>query len=59
VPDLAVSFGYLASPRGRPPKTVVPDALDRSLASTLASFDTEMQELSAKLSALGILSGTA
>lgn len=54
VPDLAVSFGYLATPRGRPAKSPHPDALDRTLASTLASFDMEMEELSSKLAALGI-----
>jgi hypothetical protein len=54
VPDLAISFGYLASSRGRPAKTPPPEAPDRSLACTLASFDTEMRELSAMLSALGI-----
>jgi len=42
VPDLAVTFGYVPAPRGRPTSLPATSPLDRDLAATLRAFDAEM-----------------
>lgn len=58
VPDLAIAFGYLAAPRGRPPKELVPNPTDRGLAKIFDTFDEEMRRLDQKLATWGISSDT-
>jgi hypothetical protein len=53
VPDLAIAFGFLSAPKGRPQKVPVNNPFDRDLASTLATFDEEMRLLDRKLGFLG------
>lgn len=54
VPDLAVTFGFAPSPRGRPPKPPVEAMPDRSLADALDAFDREMAEIDRRLGAIRI-----
>ena len=52
-PDLAVSFGFIPAPRGRPPRAVIEAIPDRSLSEALDAFDREMAEIDQRLSNLG------
>ena len=52
-PDLAVSFGFVAAPRGRPQKPLAVAAPDRSLAEALAAFDREMADIDRRLGQTG------
>jgi hypothetical protein len=54
VPDLAITFGFMAAPRGRPPKPAMDVVPDRRMADAFDSFDREMAALDAKLAALNI-----
>jgi hypothetical protein len=48
-PDLAVSFGLVAAPRGRPPSARVEPIPDRSLSDALDAFDREMADIDRRL----------
>lgn len=51
-PDLAIEYGFLDAPRGRPRKICAP--LPR-IDATLRAFDQQMEEIDAKLKELGVL----
>lgn len=50
-PDLARSFGFIPTPRGRPTKEPPALPFDRSLSEALAAFDREMAAIDRQLGA--------
>ncbi len=56
VPDLAVTFGFMRAPQGRPRKPPAASLLDRDISDIFSAFDEEMRLLDIKLGGLGIAS---